>query len=1840
MQNIAIVFDASVFAIFGAFLNGLTLYPIQKDKLLDFEYFENFIKENKINILNFTVSFFNKLIEFNPNIFDKSRVILIGGEAVLPKTVNILRKVNPKVEIVNVYGPTENSDLSSCHIIEKDYNLSVPIGKPVSNSTCYILDKNENLLPFKTPGEIYVGGDGVAIGYLNNKKLTDEKFIKNKFGEGKLYKTGDLGYWEEEGIIQFISRLDKQVKIRGFRIELKEIEAKILEFDNVQECAVIVIEGNNSKLLVACVAGKNKIDTKKLNEYLKNKLPFYMVPSKYVYMPSLPLNINGKLDTKKIIQDLSFDSEEIVKPKNKLQEKLLNIWESVLEIKQIGINQNFFEIGGDSLSAINLINLINSEFNTQINMNILFDNSTIEDLSLYMSNNSIIKETDLLQNISKSNSYCVSSAQKRIFYSMNMDSDNSILYNVPGGIIFNKTPDIKKLEKCFNTLIERHESLRTCFELNDGKIIQKVNENVNFKLELCNKTIEYSSLKEEFNQFVKPFNLSKAPLFRAKLYNLTNNSSALFVDMHHIICDGTSVAIIINELCKLYNGEKLDKIEITYKDYAKWENDKLENGEFNRHEEYWVNQFKSDIPVLNMPTNYTRPAIRSFIGNKIHSQIDSSLTDQINKICLELKTTPFMLLLSIYFVLLYKYTNQEDIVVGSPIVGRSNSKLNNVVGMFVNTLPIRPNIDSNFTFKEFLQEIKNLCINNYKYQDYPFDELVNQLNIPRDTSRNPLFDTMFIYQNNGNTDIKFNNINAEYYIPDTKISKFDLSLEIIPNTNGLDLSFEYCTKLFDKSFIESLSEHYLNIIKTILENIDIKISDINMLSKKEKNKILYDFNNTTTDYPKDKTISTLFEEQVEKAPDNIAIVFENQKLTYKELNEKANSLAYYLRNNCKIERNDIIGIMVNRSLEMIISILAVLKAGSSYMPIDPDYPQDRIEYMLKNSNSKLLLTFKNLDDRVLFDNKIFVELSNPIYKENKQNIENINKPDDLSYIIYTSGSTGMPKGVMLKHSSLTSLTNYLNNYVDFLKNKNEQKTIVSVTTVSFDIFIFETLICLQKGLKIVIATEEEQHIPTKLISLIKKENIEIMQMTPSRMQLFLDNNDCDNLYTLKYIVLAGEALPDALLSKLLSLGIKKVYNGYGPSETTVFSTFTDVTNQSHVNIGKPLDNTKVYILDKNMNICPLNVPGELYIAGIGVGLGYLNNKELTNKTYIKNPFEENSIMYKTGDLCVWQKNSEIQYLGRVDNQIKIRGLRIELGEVENAIAKYPGIKKVCVIKQTIDNRDFLSAYFIQNKRINIAKLREHLSQFLPKYMIPSYFTVLDDFTYTPNGKIDKKALPLPKEILNNEIANTYKAPKTEIEKELVAIWEDVLNISPIGINDNFFELGGDSVLAMNLNIELRKKYNSINYADIFKYPTITGLIKKINTKNENYDFKYMEKNYEKYSELLNNTKVPSIFKLQYNNPGNVLLTGATGFLGMHILGEFIDKEKGNVYCIVRNEPGLTAQAKLYQKLNYYFGNKYDKYLGKRIFAITGDISASGFGLNQEELLNIANNISTVINTAARVSHYGNYSDFYNTNVKSVMHLIEFCKSFNKKLYHVSTLSVSGNSFDSSIIKQDFEETKYFSEKSLYIGQSLENVYVRSKFEAECLILDGILNGLDAYILRVGNLMPRLKDGVFQENISENAYVERICEFIKIGLIPDTMLDGYLEFTPIDSISNAIIKLITHPNKNFRMFHLFDHNHVYINKCIKYFKILNPKLNVLNENDFSKNIKKILNNKKQKNNLKILINDMDKDLHLMYKSNIIIKSDNTIKYLSKIGFIWPKINDKYMIRFLEVLRKVL
>lgn len=1789
---------------------GLHLYLTDYFEQKYSDHLANLIENEKIDIIQTTPSIMRFHLDNCKNIqqFSKLKYVILAGEQLPNDLVLKLKEIIPNVNIINGYGPSETTIFSAiCNVTNLD---RISIGRPIGNTEFYILDKDMNLLPTNTIGEIYIGGDGVGKGYLYKDELTNEKFIRNPFGKGVLYKSGDLGAWNNDGTVLCKGRIDHQIKLRGLRIELEEIENKINKFNtNLKIKSVVILKGTSTKAyLHAFISADKEINLDELKNYLLKNLPNYMVPYTYSFLDKFPTTPNGKIDRKALNTTKVVElTRNIVEPKTETEKIVFREIANILQNSNFGITDDFFSIGLDSLRIINLSIKLNEKFESKLTISDFYNLTNIQKLSTFIDNSKNRQIYELSHN-EKIEFYPLSSAQERIFYAQKLD-ENSIAYNVCGGIIFDKKISKDKIINAFEILMKRHSAFRTSFMWYDNNLMQRIDDSCNLNIEFIKDT------KEDFSylidHFAKPFNLSKAPLLRVEIHYTKKKETLVLIDTHHIIVDGTSLSILFSEFTKLLNKEELPKNEFEYTDYAIWENNFKNTREFENFKQYWNRKFANrEIPVINLPYDFPVSEKKNFEGNTISKTLDEKIFLSLKQLSQNYNVSPFILLLSVFYILLYKYTKQDNIIIGSPLASRDLEGTQGLIGMFVNNMVLENKISSNLSFHDFVMQTKSLVLDTMAHEPYPYELLSREFN-------NNFFDVMFTYQNT----FDFFNKDIKVLFAKNKTAKFNLSLEIIEATGEINL--EYNTSLFTNETAKNLLNHYFNILNEIIINSNRSIEEIPVLDEFERNKILYGFNNTYLKYPENKTISEMIEEQALKTPDKIAITFEDKFITFKDLNEKSNQLAHYLRSK-NLQRNDIVSILLDRSLELIISMLAVLKSGACYIPIDPTFPKNRITYMLTNSNSKLLIVSDQTEKNINFEEKLNISLENIDKLSNDiSSLEHINLPDDNSYIIYTSGSTGTPKGVVLKHKSLTNLTYHLNNYVEFLKFPKDTDCMASVTTSSFDIFVFETLICLQKGIKVAISNKDEQMIPEKLDNFIKKNNVNSIQMTPSRMQLLLDNiKDIPNFNKLEYVTLAGEPLPNTLLSQLKKHGVRKVYNGYGPSETTVFSTFTDVTDYSTITIGKPLSNTYVYVLDNKLNPVPVGIEGELYISGDGVGNGYLNKPNITNANFIPNPFVDNKIMYKTGDSCKFLPNGELLYLGRIDNQIKIRGLRIELDEIENKILSFPFMQKVKVVKQIINEREFLSAYFIAYNHITIANLRSYLLEFLPNYMVPTYFVALDKFPYTPNGKIDTKALPLPKMDLS-ENSQKYVPPQTELEIKLTKIFEEILNTKPIGITDDFFELGGDSILAMKLNIELLNISNNIKYSDIFSHPTISGLITLMqNNKKANSNVEVNLPSKDSFSNILNNNlNLPKVLKKTKIN--NILLTGSTGFLGIHILSSILENTDANIYCLIRKEPGITPLNKLKTKLQYYFKDKYMTLLNNRIKIIEGDIT--DFDLSKYK-----NEIDIIINSAAKVSHFGKYNDFYNINVLGVKHLLEFCKKYNKKFYQISTLSVSGNSFvDSYSSYQNFENEVIFNESNFYIGQNLDNVYVKSKFEAEQIILNEIENGLEAYILRVGNLMPRFSDGIFQNNVSENAYINRLSAFLKLKVIPESIKNGYLEFTPIDFTADAILKIILHPSKSNCIYHIYNHKHIYINKLLKILRDYDYNINIVETQKFKETIKGILNDNENKNILNHLINDFDQNLDLDYTGKIKINSDFTIKFLKKLNFDWPEIDNTYI-----------
>ncbi len=1416
-------FDGSVFDIYGSLLNGAKLVLVDKECILDMNRLAKVIKAEKVTIFFITTALFNTLVDVNIACLKNVRKVLFGGEQSSVRHVRKAYEYMGSGRIVNAYGPTETTVFATCYEVNhiEEGQMTIPIGKPIANTCIYVLDKGGKLQPIGAPGELCISGDGLAREYLNRPELTTEKFVEDPFALGeRMYRTGDLAKWLPDGNIEFLGRIDHQVKIRGFRIELGEIEAELLKHSAIKEALVLAKNDvSGGKYLCAyVVATKQGLATTELREYLAKGLPDYMIPAIFIQIDKMPLTPNGKIDGRALPEpDVSINAgTEYVAPRNAAEEKLARVWQDVLGVEKVGIEDNFFELGGHSLKAITLVAKIHKEFGAEVSLQEVFKAQTIKGL-IKLIDGAVENSYVAIESVNEQAYYPVSSAQKRMFV-LNQFETKITTYNMPAAFMVEGPLDREHFEQVIQKLVERHETLRTSFALIDGQPIQRVHQKIEFTVD-CMQGKEENA--DEFvNDFIRPFDLGKAPLFRVKLVDLAENRYMVLFDMHHIISDGVSMGILVKELASLYEGEELPKLRIQYKDFSTWQNNLLASEEIKKQETYWLQKLAGELPILNLPSDYPRPPIRSFEGERLEFILGEEVTAELNKLAGQTGTTLYMVLLAAYNVVLSKYSGQEDIIVGTPIAGRSHADLENIIGLFVNTLAMRNYPEGDKKFLDFLQEVKENALTGYEHQDYQFEELVNKLDIPRSLNRNPLFDTMFTLQNLDIKALRMGNLQFSTYEIKSRTAKIDLTCQAIERNGCLDFTLEYDTKLFKKETVERLRRHVENVLNIIVEQPQIKLADIEFVSEEEKRQILVDFNNTKRSYPKDKTIQKLFEEQVEKNPDHIAVILEERQLTYQELNNKANQLARNLREK-GVKKDSIVGIMVERSPEMIIGIVGILKAGGAYLPIDPKYPKERIRYILKDSAAKILLTQGNLADELAFKGQIIDLNVQELYQGDDTNLLPRNSADDLAYIIYTSGSTGKPKGVMVEHRGIANLQIFFRESFGI----NQTDRIIQFASSSFDASVWETFMALLAGATLYLAPMKAINNYLKFEEFINNNEITIATLPPT----YLANLNPDKVTSLKRLITAGSATNFELLNKW---GEKLQYvNAYGPTETTICTTVWQNTEEeitsSSIPIGKPINNTRVFILDGNSKLLPIGIAGELCVSGDILARGYLNKAKLTAEKFVENPYEPGERMYRTGDLARWLPDGNIEFLGRIDHQVKIRGFRIELGEIEGELIKHPFIKDALVLdKEDVSGGKYLCAYIENEQELAIADIREYLAKKLPDYMIPSTFVQLGKMPLTPNGKIDRKALPEPEK--RHGTGAEYVAPRNKGEETLVQIWQDVLGIEKVGIEDNFFELGGHSLKTITLVARIHKEFGvEVSLQDVFKFQTIKELSKLI-----------------------------------------------------------------------------------------------------------------------------------------------------------------------------------------------------------------------------------------------------------------------------------------------------------------------------------------------------------------------------------------------------------------------------
>ena len=946
LQTGALSFDASTFELWGALLNGGTVTLAESDTVTGGDKLAAVIRSRGINMMFMTTQLFNHLADSSPRVFEGLSHLMIGGEKLSAKHVEVVRAQHPLLRISNGYGPTENTTFSLSFDIDKLYD-NIPIGKPISNSTAYIRSGNQ-LCGIGVPGELYVGGDGVARGYLNRPELTAEMFIANPYAEGELmYRTGDLARWLPDGNIEYLGRMDEQVKIRGFRIELGEIESVLRKQPGIRDTVVAVKEdASGEKYICAYIVLEDESMTFDLMN-CRNELPAYMVPSYFVKLTQLPVTSNGKLNRRALPEPERSGNVDGAAPQSETEAKLVEVYQEVLGVTSVGTQDSFFDLGGHSLRAMRLINLIESQLGVRLPLRAVFEHPTVEALSRQIvSGQDIANEPIPLAE--QKDSYAMSSSQKRLFVIQQMDP-SSIVYNMPGMLDMLGEVDLQRISRVFEQLIARHESLRTSFHLIEGEPSQRIHEQVNASVEFGES--EGQTGDKLLAEFVRPFDVSEAPLIRMKVVKTGDGRNVLLFDMHHLISDGATIQIITKEFSQLYNGELLELPTVQYKDYSEWQRTR----DLSKHQEYWLSQFGDDLPVLDLPLDYPRPHIQSFNGAALHQQMNVEVREQVQLLGRKTGATEYMVLLSSLMVLLSKYSRQEDIIVGSPVSGRTHHDTEQMVGMFVGTLALRGKPEGSKSYQDFLTEVKEMSLKAYEHQTYPFEDLVEQVQVRRDLSRNPIFDVMLVLQNNEEEQLDAQGMAFGDLETEARTAKFDLTLNVTAAASGYQISWEYNSDLFKLETIARMAAHFEWLVQALTKTPAKHLFRFNMMTNEEEQQIIAEFNDTTLDYPADRTIHSLFEEQVRRTPEHTALLYQEQSMSYGQLDQRVNRMAGILQKS-GVSRGEIVGILVGRSMEMIISILAVLKAGGAYLPIDPEYPTDRVVYMLEDSQAKILLT--------------------------------------------------------------------------------------------------------------------------------------------------------------------------------------------------------------------------------------------------------------------------------------------------------------------------------------------------------------------------------------------------------------------------------------------------------------------------------------------------------------------------------------------------------------------------------------------------------------------------------------------------------------------------------------------------------------------------------------------------------------------------------------------------------------------------------------------------------------------------------------------------------------------
>lgn len=1425
LSTVSVSFDTTNMEFWGVLANGGKIILKDKEYLLNTEVFKETLIENNVDTMFLTSSWFESIVENDLSIFGFIKQFLTGGDMVSYKHINLIRNKFPNLKIIHCYGPTEDTTFSTTYLVEREYSQNIPIGKPIDNGKVYILNDYLVPQPLEVIGTIYLGGIGIARGYFKNIELTKKKFISNPFSPNEfIYNTGDLGRWLPDGNIEIIGRAERQVKIRGKIIDTAEIESKLNRLKGVKQSIVDIQEIKKEKRIIAYLVVSQKIDYEELKRELKNQIPIYMIPFNYIPIPEIPLNQNGKVDRTKLPNFNSLILERKVDvPVSKLELLLVKIWKEILNLTEIGTNENFFELGGHSLLATRVISLIKKEMGKDLQFSELFLNPTISELSKTLENKDKSKVSSSICPEPKTNRIPLSFSQERLWFLDKLQGSSN--YHIPFVIRLSGKLNKVFLEDSFKQIIERHHVLRTIIKTENGIPFQKIISTNQWKMEVsfCHNPSDLTFLID--TEISKPFNLSKDYPIRLTLFEMGNNVHQMVIVMHHIVADGWSIPILMRELIACYNSRKLNEeiylpsLPIQYSDFSIWQRNNFNEALLKKELNFWIKKLDS-IEPLNLPLDFRRAKVRTNSGQNLAFKVDSVLTRKLKNFSDLQGATLFMTMLTSLKVLLSKYTGEKDISIGTPIANRTSHEQEHLIGFFVNTLVIRSCWDDSMSFEGLLSKVKGNVLEALDHQNIPFEKIVEKLNLSRDLGQSPIFQVMFTFNNNqvlGNVELIDLEVKEEKF--DFGFSKFDLSINVIEKNNEIFINIVYNDSLFLQETVNRFSRHYLKLLEEIVESSDTHLHRIKMLTKEEIEHLTDVGPLNSFEIAEDKTIIDLIETQIANKPHKVALCFSNKKWTYKQLNEKAIRIANHLYLN-GLKKGDLVGVDVKNPAWAISAILAVMKLGSCYLPIDLSIPEKRLEFILRDSNLKYLVSDSNNNSIYLLnkvDNVFFLPDEEIIYKDHSKDFNSKYSLNDLVYTIYTSGSTGKPKGVMINNENLLDYFNGLFSATCI----DKLETYAMFSTLAADLGYTILYTALLTGSTLHLFAKDHLMDAEWMHDYFAINKIDCFKITPSHWQGLSYER---SLVPQKMIIFGGEELSAKIIEQIgTHAEYLKVFNHYGPTETTIGKLIHPVNFRKaywKVPIGRPFSKSSVYILDVNFRLCPIGVVGEIYIGGLGLSKGYLNQTKLTDEKFILNPYRSKSLLYRTGDMALRNNDNEIIYLGRKDEQVKIRGHRIELYEIKQVIEDYSEVKDVYVGTEVEGDATIkIVSYVVTSENFNKNHFRIYLKSYLTEVMMPSNIVQVSCIPINDNGKVDRNRLRKLNE--QNNKNKIISPPRSRAEHDLLIIWRNILGNDKLGVEDNFFEYGVHSLMVTRLISEIVNQFQKeITVREIFLNPTI------------------------------------------------------------------------------------------------------------------------------------------------------------------------------------------------------------------------------------------------------------------------------------------------------------------------------------------------------------------------------------------------------------------------------------